>query len=120
MGAFFLLRINDHMQYLKKIKATLDGVGDFQGTDHHGCKLGVWMDTLGPQEAAEVGSDAKAVFNSILDPHERFHSASGRALALKSVEPNRERENAITEMLQLSGALVALLLQLDSLAAGKR
>jgi len=120
MGAFFLLRINDHLQYLKKTKSTLDGAGDFQGTDHHSCKLGVWMDTLGPQESIEVGPQAGAVFNAIHVPHEQFHSASERALSLKSAGSNREREKAITEMHQLSGALVDLLLQLDSLASGKR
>lgn len=38
--AFFLQRINDHVQYLSKIKATLTRGGDFQGTHCQDCALG--------------------------------------------------------------------------------
>ncbi len=40
---FFLARLNEHIQYLKKIKASLDDQNDFCGTDHHLCKLGNWL-----------------------------------------------------------------------------
>jgi hypothetical protein len=119
MGAFFLLRINDHMQYLKKIKATLDGAGEFRGGDHHSCKLGTWIDGAGPAEAAEVGPKAVASFERLYEPHERFHLASGRALALQEVDRVEECERAVTEMHQLSSTLVDLLLQLDAQASGR-
>lgn len=119
MGAFFLLRINDHMQYLKKINATMEGRGDFRGGDHHSCKLGQWIDTTGPQEAAQVGPQAATLFEGILQPHELFHSASGRALALQAAGRQEESKREVTEMHRLSSALVDLLLGLDRIASGK-
>lgn len=118
MGAFFLLRINDHMQYLKRIKATLDGGGDFRGTDHHSCKLGLWMDGAGRSEAVEAGAAAVALFDSLHDPHARFHAASGRALQHHVVGHQAEREQEVTEMHRLSAQLVDLLLRLDGMGKG--
>jgi hypothetical protein len=120
MPAFFLLRINDHMQYLKKIKATLDGTGDFRGSDHHSCKLGRWIDGPGPGEVAAYGPEAVATFDSLLAPHERFHSASGRALTFQGEDRHADTEREVTEMHRLSGALVEKLLALDVIAAGKK
>lgn len=57
--AFFLLRLNDHIQYLKKIDATLAGTNNFEGTDCHDCKLGKWLYGVGVQEV-EVMQNAKA------------------------------------------------------------
>lgn len=63
-----MLRMNDHLQYLNKVKATLDGKGDFRGSDHHSCKFGGWLDGDGPREVAEMASEAQAIFASILEP----------------------------------------------------
>lgn len=117
MGAFFLQRINDHMQYLRKIKATLDGTGDFTGTDHQSCKLGLWLYGDGPREASGVGPVATGVLQAILEPHEQFHRASGRALECQQAEQPAEREREVTEMHLLSSRLVDLLLELDGLAS---
>lgn len=119
MGAFFLLRINDHMQYLKKINATLEGRGEFRGGDHHSCKLGQWIDTAGPREVAEVGPRASSLFEGIRGPHEQFHAASGRALALQVAGRPEDSKVEITQMHRLSNALVDLLLGLDQVASGK-
>lgn len=64
MGAFFLLRISDHMQYLRKITAALEGHGDFRGfgSDSHECKLGRWIDGAGRQESAGYGPVAVRLF----------------------------------------------------------
>lgn len=118
MPAFFLLRINDHLQYLSKVKATLDGKGDFRGTDHHSCRLGTWMDSTGPRDAAEVGPDATAILRLLYEPHERFHGASGRALQYQASGHRAEQEWEVTEMHRLSARLVDLLLQLDGLGKG--
>jgi hypothetical protein len=119
MGAFFLLRINDHLQYLKKINATLEGRGDFLGGDHHSCKLGQWIDSSGPREASEVGAQAVALFEGVRAPHEQFHVASSRALALRAQGQERESAREVTQMHRLSSALVDLLLGLDQIASGK-
>jgi hypothetical protein len=120
MGAFFLLRLNDHVQYLNKITATLDGRGDFRGCDHHSCKLGKWIDSAGPDEATEVGPAARAVFDSLLEPHEQFHAASGKALEMQAAGQNGEATRAITDMHRLSSLLVTRLLELDKMASTKK
>lgn len=120
MGAFFLLRLNDHIQYLNRIKATLGGKGDFQGCGHHDCKLGKWMDTAGPAEASEVGPAAKAVFDSLAEPHEQFHEASAKALELALAGKTSESETEVTAMHQLSARLVAQLLELDRLSGAAK
>jgi hypothetical protein len=111
--------MNDHLQYLTKVKATLDGVGDFRGSDHHSCKFGRWIDGSGPQEVSELGAAAVSVFDSILVPHEQFHAASGRALAFQAEGRAADTERELTEMHLLSGRLVEKLLELDTLAAGQ-
>lgn len=116
MGAFFLQRINDHLQYLRKIDATLSGRGDFRGGDHHACKLGQWIDSVGPREAAAFGPAAVAALEGVHHPHELFHAASGRALALKESGEHEACEREVTLMHQLSRELVDLLLGLDQIA----
>lgn len=119
MGAFFLLRMNDHLQYLTKVKATLDGKGDFRGSDHHSCKFGCWLDGDGRKEVAEMPSEAQSIFESILEPHQRFHDASHQALLAHDAGDSGQAGEKITEMHQLSHQLVDKLLQLDRLVARK-
>lgn len=119
MGAFFLLRMNDHLQYLNKIKATLDGKGEFRGSDHHSCKFGKWLDSDGPHEAIAIGADAKALFDSILAPHQRFHEISHEALAAHDAGNKAQEVQKVTEMHQLSSKLVDSLLALDRMASKK-
>ncbi|MCG8486915.1 MAG: CZB domain-containing protein [Candidatus Thiodiazotropha sp.] len=114
-SAFFLRRMNDHVQYLGKIKATLEDRGDFQGTDHHSCKLGLWLDSDGPIESSAIGTEARATFDQILDPHERFHHASKQALACKDAGDRNGMEDAMTEMFKLSNTLVNILVKLDGM-----
>ncbi|MCG7957104.1 MAG: CZB domain-containing protein [Candidatus Thiodiazotropha endolucinida] len=114
-SAFFLRRMNDHVQYLSKIKATLEDKGDFQGTDHHSCKLGLWLDSDGPIESSAISAQAREAFDHLLDPHERFHHASKRALACKAAGDRIGMEDAMTEMFKLSSTLVNILIELDSM-----
>lgn len=114
--AFFFQRMNDHVQYLKKIQATLDGKGDFQGTDCHQCKLGLWLYGDGANEAASVGADAKKLFDSLLEPHEKFHKSSKAALEKKQSGDEAGADKDVTEMHKLSTTLVNTLIELDKLS----
>jgi hypothetical protein len=114
-SAFFLLRMNDHVQYLGKLKATLEDKGDFQGCDHHSCKLGTWMDGESAEQARALGAEAQSVFDKLLEPHEQFHNASHEALAKKAVGDLQGMEASMTEMFRLSNVLVKLLMKLDAL-----
>lgn len=118
-SAFFLRRMNDHVQYLGKIKATLADKGDFQGTDHHTCKLGQWLDTEGPAQADAISNEARAIFDSLIEPHEEFHSASHLALKRKADGDIEGMEQAMTEMFKLSVDLVDLLMDLDTMSQGR-
>lgn len=118
-NAFFLRRMNDHIQYLGKIKATLTDKGEFQGTDHHSCKLGQWLDNEGPEQATALGGEARQIFDSLIAPHEAFHNASHQALACKESGDQTGMESAMTEMFKLSVTLVDTLIKLDTMRQGK-
>jgi len=117
-NAFFMLRLNDHIQYLRKIQATLEGAGDFHGNDFHDCKLGKWLYDSGPAEAAAAGPEAKALFNALFEPHQRFHDASHLAIDKKAAGDETGAKAEITAMMKLSVVLVDTLLDLDKVAKG--
>lgn len=118
-SAFFLRRMNDHIQYLGKLKLTLADKGDFKGTDHHSCNLGKWLDNEGPQQASSISAEARAVFDSLVEPHERFHRESHLALERKDSGDSEGMEAAMTEMFKLSVTLVDTLIKLDTMSRGK-
>ncbi|MEW8508046.1 MAG: CZB domain-containing protein [Candidatus Thiodiazotropha sp.] len=117
-NAFFLRRMNDHIQYLGKLKATLEDRGDFQGSDHHSCKLGTWLDSDGPAQSSAISDEARRVFDSILEPHQQFHQASRQALDCKKSGDKIGMEKAMTEMFKLSAKLVDILMKLDTMSRG--
>ena len=115
-NAFFFQRMNDHVQYLNKIKATLEGTGGFVGTDFQDCKLGKWLYNEGPAEAAAISDKAKQMFEELLEPHQRFHESSYEAVQKHLAGDSVGAEAAITEMYKLSTVLVNMLLELDKLS----
>lgn len=115
--AFFIKRLNDHIQYLKKINATLSGEGSFQGTQHTECKLGLWLYGEGKTEVELLKSNkAQAIFDSIFEPHERFHQVSKHALDCKNRGDNTSAQAAMTEMHVLSNIISQKLLELDDIS----
>lgn len=115
-NAFFLIRINDHVQYLKKINHTLEGQGNFQGCSHLECKLGKWIYGEGETDVAAFGNpQAKKIFEEIKEPHEQFHQASADALAKQLAGDKEGARQAITNMLKLSAVVYNKLLELDKI-----
>ncbi len=115
-SAFFLRRMNDHIQYLGKLKATLEDRGDFQGTDHHSCKLGHWLDSEGADQSSAISEEARRIFDSILEPHQQFHQSSQQALICKTNGDIPGMEEAMTQMFKLSAKLVDMLMKLDTMS----
>ncbi|MEK8018996.1 MAG: CZB domain-containing protein [Candidatus Parabeggiatoa sp.] len=114
--AFFLMRLNDHVQYLKKMESTLGGKGLFQGTTHSECKLGQWLHGDGTNEVGTLtDTHAKEVFDSLFEPHERFHITSKQALDKKQAGDDEGAKLAMTEMYRLSHLITQKLLALDTL-----
>lgn len=115
--AFFIMRLNDHVQYLKKIDAAIRGLSDFQGMDHHHCKLGRWLYGEGQQEIILMENDkAKEIFNSLFQPHERFHYLGQEALERKRLGDEEGTKRALTELHIFSTLLANKLLELDKLS----
>jgi hypothetical protein len=111
--AFFVQRLNDHIQYLGKVTNTLKGADNFQGTNCHQCKLGTWIDSEGKHTIAQLTSDAQAQFHELMEKHELFHDHSNAALLKHKAGDHLGSRRAMTEMHKLSGQLVNLLLDLD-------
>jgi Chemoreceptor zinc-binding domain len=114
--AFFIMRLNDHIQYLKKIDAALNGKSDFQGTHHHDCKLGKWLYGIGSEEVAAMKHHkAKEVFDSLFEPHEHFHTIGKDALSKKQAGDADGAKVALTALYSLSATLTQKLLELDKM-----
>ncbi len=114
--AFFIMRLNDHVQYLKKIDAALKGQTDFQGTDHYQCKLGKWLYGEGLQEITQMKNPrAKEIFQSMLEPHERFHTLGKQVLAKQQAGDLEGAKRALTELHTYSTLLSNKLLELDTM-----
>lgn len=111
--AFFLQRLNDHVVYLKKVQRTLDGTEDFQVTDCHDCKLGKWLYGEGVSEAEAAGAKSKELFDSLFEPHKKFHDHSKAALEKKGAGDDEGSKGDVTEMMKLSTTLVNTLLAMD-------
>ena len=118
--AFFLIRLNEHLQYLKKIEATLAGKENFQSSSHYDCQLGQWLYGIGSQEVAALQDEqAQQVFNSLFEPHERFHQVTQQLLENQSTVDKTTVQLAMTEMHKLSQILSQKLLTLDAVAMVK-
>ncbi len=111
---FFLKRLNEHVQYLKKMDSCLKGNEDFEGTSHTDCQLGQWLYGEAKDEIEELGnSKAKELFNSLFEPHERFHILGKQALEKKKSGDEAGAQELLTELHQLSTTLINKLLELD-------
>ncbi|HEC05551.1 MAG TPA: hypothetical protein ENJ12_01750 [Thiolapillus brandeum] len=115
-NAFFFQRLNDHIQYLRKIQGAIEDKNNFEGTDPHHCKLGEWLYGTGPEEAAAISNETRTIFDELFEPHERFHNASHRALEKHAAGDHEGCEKEMTEMHTLSGVLVNILIKLDDLS----
>lgn len=116
-SAFFLMRLNDHVQYLKKIDNTLKGKDSFGGSTPDACKLGKWMLGDGPGEVSQL-ADARAseVFESLKAPHIRFHEVSKEALEKQQAGDTAGATELVTEMHRLSTDISNKLLELDKMS----
>ncbi len=114
--AFFLKRLNDHVQYLRKMKGRLDGTNQFEPTTCQMCALGDWLYGEGQREANEYGESMLTLFNALLVPHERFHQASNEALRCQQTGDEVGMRRAFTEVHTLSNTLVTILLQMDGVS----
>ncbi len=116
-SAFFLMRLNDHVQYLKKVNATLKGEMDFAGNSHDECKLGAWILNDGPAEVAKLSDPrAQEVFESIKAPHQKFHDVGKMAIAHKKTGEEEQATKLVTEMHKLSTDISNKLLELDKMS----
>ena len=114
---FFLKRLNEHVQYLKKMDSCLKGTENFEGTSHISCQLGQWLYGEAKAEIEELGnSKAKELYDSLLEPHERFHLLGKQALEKKKSGDEAGAQALLTELHQLSTTLTNTLLELDNVA----
>ena len=111
--AFFFHHVNDHVQYMKKIQETLDGRGEFLGSHYQECKLGKWLYDEGPEEASAVSDEVRQLFDTLLEPHQRFHEISREAVRKHMEGDTTGAKSAVTEMHKISNVLISILLQLD-------
>ncbi len=112
-NAFFVQRLNDHIQYLRKVTNTLKGVDDFQGTACTECKLGKWLYDDGHDDLEACAPDGSHLFDLLEEKHKRFHDFSNDALTQHRSGDAVGSYRAMTEMHKLSNEMVSLLLKAD-------
>lgn len=111
--AFFVQRLNDHIQYLDRITKTVKGKDNFTGCDCHCCKLGHWLDTSGEADINQYAPDSTHLYATLVEQHEQFHLVSGQILAFYHQNDEMSAQRAMTEMHKLSQQLVTILLTID-------
>ena len=111
--AFFVQRLNDHIQYLDKVTKTLKGKTNFAGTDCRCCKLGQWIYTEGRKEISLYAPDAMPLFEQLIEKHEEFHVISGEILDQFNAGDISQIHQEMTQVHKLSNQLVSILLQID-------
>jgi methyl-accepting chemotaxis protein len=105
----------DHVTFLANVRKAIEGHGDATAdklTDHHGCRLGKWYDTV--SDATVRGARAYA---ELAEPHARFHAAGKRALKAHEAGDTAGARAALQELEQISHSVLGLL---DQLAAEVR
>ena len=95
--AFFMQRLNDHIQYLDKVTKTIKGL----------------MDSDGKQEINAYATGANHLFDTLVTQHEQFHVISSSVLEKHQQGDKDSAYKAMTEMHKLSGQLVSILLEID-------
>ncbi|MCK6602030.1 MAG: CZB domain-containing protein [Bacteroidetes bacterium] len=106
--------MNDHIQYMMKIIATLKNDGSFQGSDPHMCRFGIWYYGVAKDEILSLNSsEAVEIFNSLEAIHTAFHLAGEQGLNSKNKGDQNGVEKAISDLSTLSNQIVTKFLQLD-------
>jgi hypothetical protein len=111
--AFFMQRLNDHIQYLDKVTRTIKGKMEFAGTDCHCCKLGQWIYAEGREEVSLYAPAAMPLFEQLVEKHEYFHVISNTILAQFHAGDISQIHQEMTEVHKLSNQLVSILLDID-------
>lgn len=112
-NAFFVQRLNDHIQYLRRVTNTLKGKDDFHGTSCTQCQLGLWIYQEGREDLDACTPEGSHLFELLEEKHKRFHDFSNEALAQHSSGDSVGSYRAMTEMHKLSNEMVSLLLEAD-------
>ena len=111
--AFFMQRLNDHIQYLDKVTRTIKGKMEFAGTNCRCCKLGQWIYAEGREEISSYAPAAAPLFEQLIEKHEEFHVISNTILAQFHAGDISQIHQEMTEVHKLSSQLVSILLDID-------
>ena len=123
--AFFLQRVNDHLQYLHHINQTLENdrcfegstdIDCFKGTGETECNLGRWLYGEGSTEIDALDNQKiKALFDGLFEPHTRFHQVSFEAINKRQTGDKQGAQVLIAEMKEISNQLTRKMLELEAL-----
>ena len=123
--AFFLQRVNDHLQYLNHINQTLANdrcfeehthIDCFKGTGDTECNLGRWLYGTGLEEINALDNPAiKQLFDSLFEPHTRFHEISKEAVKKRQSGDKPGAKILVAEMKENSNLLTSKMLELETI-----
>jgi len=103
---------NDHIRFKRSIVERLMGRNALNSadlSDHHGCRLGKWYDTLNDPRLS-----GQPAYARLLDPHQRVHAHGKKALDLFLGGDTAEAYAEVERLNDASHDVLALLDQLAS------
>ncbi len=105
----------DHIMFKKNVIDAILGRTELSPStlsDHHGCRLGKWYDSLNLPAIRETPT-----FKELAVPHEQVHSAARRALEAHQAGQSDKAREAIDEMNEAGTAVLELLDKLSDIFA---
>ena len=114
--AFFLSRLNEHLQYMGDVEKSLNGDCEFQGCEFNHCQLGQWLYGAGTEEVLSLKNNrALKMFNRLFDVHKKFHEAGDQALLQKRRGYSEISSQCLSDMQLFCSQLITILLALDDI-----
>jgi methyl-accepting chemotaxis protein len=107
---------NDHLQYMKRLKAVLDGDGDPKSwvqSDHHACRLGKWYYSGGKIQYGEHPE-----FQAIEPPHDLVHRHGNECVRMVLHKDKASAQRSYDLALASSRDVVARLSEMEQAFSG--
>ncbi len=112
MEITLLTRVIDHGIWMQNVMKTIEGVINWNPTDHLTCDLGKWYYSRGFEEMQKYGQEAVRIFRELEEPHKLIHQYGIEAIKLKNEGNFDEAYEKVNKMIEVSRDIVDKLISL--------
>ncbi len=115
-----LTRIIDHGTWMQNVMKVIEGISNWEPTDHMSCDLGKWYYSTGLEEIQKYGPEAVRIFRELEEPHRKIHTAGIEAIQLSKEGKAQEAFEKVNEMIDVSHEIVKKLTELYKVIVEKK